>query len=445
MYKLNLVLRILVIVASALFAGWAVYNLPLYAPLMAGVFVFFQVVSLVEFVNGIHERIGYFFESIVNDDFSLTPNRPVKDPILNRLHRNMDKVNAKIRQSILETQEQEQYFRALIEHVHIGILTFDEKGFVVHANSSLLKLLGVEHLSHLKQLQKYDEKLAEVIGQMKFLQQQQLVSLSGKPNRKNLLVKSAPFKSKQRLTLVTVHDIEQHLEEKELESWIKLIRVLTHEIMNGIAPITSLSESLSYIFLEEGVPLPVDKLDGQKIKTVLRGLDVINEQGERLKKLVESFRKITRLPTPNKTNVALKPFLEKSILLSKAGYYEVGVNIDLKMDSETMTVQADDKQLTQVVLNILKNSFEAVQDVPDPKVEVTVADMDSSLEIRIQNNGPEIPKDLIDEIFVPFFTTKEDGSGIGLSLSKQIMRLHGGALKVHSTPSATTFVIVFFG
>ncbi len=442
-YQLKLVIRLFLLITIAGATVWSFYNVHPAITIALGVFTLVMFLNVLFFQNKIHEQINYFFEAILNDDFSLNTYSKYQDPILSRLNSNMTRINDKIKKSIIENQQRDQYFHALIEHINIGVLSYDEKGFVVHANGVVKELLGLSQLTHIKQLEKFNSNVAERIIHMK-TQEQQMIQVPGIEHKQTLLIKSIPFYSQhQQLMLLTIQDIDQQLDEKELDSWLKLIRVLTHEIMNGIAPITSLSQSLAGFFTNEGEPVSKEDLDEDMIEATIRGLSVINDQGEGLIRFVDLYRKLTRLPKPNKKEFKLKPFLENNIILSRAGSYGDAVDIQLKINDSDMKISADEKLLAQVVINIIKNGFEALQGVSQPQIIIeTKINKQNQTEIAIQNNGPEIPEDVMNEIFVPFYTTKEDGSGIGLSLSKQIMRLHGGTLKVHSSNERTTFTLV---
>ena len=447
-FLLNIFIRIMLIVLVAFGAGWTFFSAQyFFISVILLVILIFLVTSLIYYQNSVHERINYFFEAIKNEDFSQAFPFRKNDKIIQQLNKSLNEVNEKFQQIKIVNHQQEQYFRALIEHVNTGILTYDERGFVLHANSSVKKLLGLEQFTHLKQLEKVDTNF---IIALKQIQQhgQKLIPINGKQGRINVSVRASSFKNReQNLTLLSVQDINKELDEKELDSWLRLIRVLTHEIMNSIAPVTSLSESLSSYFQKEGQAISPEEVNEKMIATTIRGLEVIKEQGKGLVTFVESYRKLTRLPKPEKKEIVVHNLLEKILLLNKAENHESGIQIKINMESPDIRISADEKMISQVLLNLVKNARESLSEKPGGKIELLSGySKKGQIEICVKDNGPGIPKELLDEIFVPFFTTRENGSGIGLSLSRQILRLHGGSLNVRSIPEKeTVFCLLFNG
>ncbi|MGQ8337429.1 sensor histidine kinase [Sunxiuqinia sp. A32] len=445
-FTLNIVVRILIVAVVSFGIGWSFFELH---SIVFGIFLCLVnlgvIINLVNYQNSVNERISYFFEAVKNGDFSqLYPN--IKgDKIINKLNQNLNEVNQQIQQIKIESQQQDQYFRAVIEHVGTGILTYDEKGFVIHANSALKKILGMEHFTHLKQLERVDSTLLNSFRQVQE-RDQKLISFSGKQGKVNLAIKANAFKNRERnLVLLSVQDINRELDEKELDSWLKLIRVLTHEIMNSIAPVTSLSESLSSYFQKDGVAISPEEINEKVISTTIRGLEVIKEQGRGLITFVESYRKLTRLPKPEKKRIPVKDLFDKIILLNKVENQNSSIQLNVQIESPDFEIFADEKLISQVLLNLMKNSREALTDKANGQITLIAGrNRNGQHELCVKDNGPGISKELLDEIFVPFFTTRENGSGIGLSLSRQIMRLHGGALLAKSIPGEETVFCMRF-
>ena len=439
-FKLYVLIRLslIILVTSTGCIAYFVYHQSLIA-LSCVPAIIIVIINLILFLNKTNERINYFFEAIINEDFSSTKPFKEKDKYLNMLNVNLNKLNDKLQQTQVDSQKKEHYLRALIDHIGTGILTYNEKGFVLHANSSVKNIFELEQLTHINQLKKVDEKLYTILNKIN-QKEQQLITVSLHNKQANLLIKANQLVSQnENLKLLSIHDIDQELDEKELDSWLKLIRVLTHEIMNSIAPVTSLSDSLSQLYIKDGQPVSTGQISDKVISTTIRGLEVIREQGRGLISFVETYRKLTRLPKPEKSVIDLAEFLERTIILCKAGISDATSNISIIYPPKDLKLLADEKMISQIVINLLKNAIEALSDSVDGKIEIgALINKNDKIEVFVKDNGPGIAPELIDEIFVPFFTTKEKGSGIGLSLSRQIMRLHAGSIKAHSLPGKET-------
>jgi two-component system nitrogen regulation sensor histidine kinase NtrY len=445
-YLLNILFRILLIAAVSFGIGACIFTgQPLLPCIILSLVLIILVVNLIHYQNKINEQINYFFEAVRNEDFSLTYPALKGDKILEKLNRNLNNVNKQIQQIKINNQQQEQYFRALLDHVGTGILTFDEKGFVIHANGYVKRLLGMEQLTHLKQVEKVDIQLANLLRQMQ-QHEQKLVNFNGKNGQTNMLIKATAFKSRdQQLMLLSVQDINQELDEKELDSWLRLIRVLTHEIMNSIAPVTSLSESLSSYYMKDGKMISKEDINEKIIQNTIRGLDIIREQGKGLIHFVELYRRFTRLPKPDKKPIGVASMLERTMMLNQNAFDEKQIEYAVSVKDPALTIMADENLISQVLNNLVKNATEALGEGEGGKIELAAGvNQKNQVEISVKDNGPGIPPAIINEIFVPFFTTRTNGNGIGLSLSRQIMRLHGGSLKVHSVQDKeTVFTMVF--
>ena len=357
----------------------------------------------------------------------------------------MNRVNRQIQHLKIENRQQEQYFQILLEHLATGIITYNDKGFIMHANSSAKKLLSTEVLTHLQQIDRIDKKLYHTILSIKPLERR-LVAINTEQGAIQLSLKATSYgKNDKELVILSIQDIKNELDEKELESWMKLIRVLMHEIMNSITPITSLSESLSNIYINNGQNLPPEKITSKDIATTLQGLNVIKDQGRGLMLFVDSYRKLTRIPEPDKTIFRVAELLSRAQVLYNSLENSGKVDLSVSLSNPDLQIFADQNLISQVLINLLKNALEANENNRDGKIRIQ-AGVDSTQrpEICVIDNGPGISEGSVDEIFVPFFTTKPKGSGIGLSISKQIMQVHGGNLKVRSVPGQETIFCLSF-
>jgi nitrogen fixation/metabolism regulation signal transduction histidine kinase len=403
------------------------------------------VINLVNYLNKTNIKLGYFLESVQNEDSALQFPTDEPDETIRELYQTLGKVNSQIQQLKIDSRQQEQYFQTLLENVATGMLTFNDKGFVLHANSPVKKLLGIHVLTHINQLERVNRGLFQTIRNIKPFEQK-LVSVATEKGVIQLSLKSTSFKVKNSdLILLSIQDIRNELDEKELDSWMKLIRVLMHEIMNSIAPITSLSESIGKYFLRDGRPVLPEEMDEAMIQTTIRGLNVIGEQGNGLMQFVESYRKLTRLSKPENTKFRMTDLFDRMKILYSSLESSEMVKLSVSIHPSDLELYADENQISQVLLNLLKNALQATVNTPEGKIMIEAAiNADRRPEIRIADNGAGIPAEILDQIFVPFFTTRENGSGIGLSLSRQIMQLHGGSLQVKSTPGKETVFSMIF-
>ncbi|HAQ19114.1 MAG TPA: ATP-binding protein [Prolixibacteraceae bacterium] len=369
----------------------------------------------------------------------------ITDKSIREIYQGLNKVNSQIQQLKIEGRQQEQYFQTLLEHVAMGIVTFNSRGFVLHANSAAKKMLGIRVLTHINQLERINRNLFQTVQNIKPFEQR-LVTMSTELGTTDLSIKSTSIRTKNdELMLLSIQDIRNELDEKELDSWMKLIRVLMHEIMNSIAPITSLAESLSKFFTIKDRQVLPEEIDEKIIGMTVHGLNVINEQGKGLMQFVESYRKLTRLPKPNKNSFRVEELINRIKVLYLSLENSDLVILKVSINPPDMELVADEKLISQVLINLTKNALQANEMNPEGKIQITAGfNAEHRPEIRVADNGPGIPDEIIEQIFVPFFTTRENGSGIGLSLSRQIMRLHGGSLQAKSVPGReTVFSLIF--
>jgi signal transduction histidine kinase len=300
-------------------------------------------------------------------------------------------------------------------------------------------------LSNLQQIERKNQKLFQTIISIQPFERR-LLPVNTENGEIQLSLRTTSFKTNdQDLVILSIQDIKNELDEKELESWMKLIRVLMHEIMNSITPITSLSESLFRIFSNGEDPIAPEQLNAKAIATTIQGLSVIKEQGRGLMSFVDSYRKLTRVPDPDKKLFKVADLLNRVKILYNSLENSRTIDLSVSQKNPDLVVFADQNLISQVMVNLLKNALEANEKNPAGKISIiTGLDNNQRPEICVIDDGPGIAEENIEEIFVPFFTTRQNGSGIGLSISKQIMRMHGGNLKVRSVPFRETVFSLSF-
>lgn len=375
-----------------------------------------------------NEKLTYMLDSLDNDDVNFRfRERLFFDISLNRTLNRLRSIYEKRR---TELREQEQYFAHMLENVQTGIVVQEENGRISFYNAYARVLLGMESLSHIRQLRRVSDSLYTA-----FMNVQPGKALKAEyyneSSRIDILLSAsyATIKGKE-VKIISLSNINTQLTENQEESWNKLTRVLTHEIMNTITPIISLSDTLNKCAVD-------DRLDSNYIS----GLETISSSSKGLLSFVESYRSLTRVAAPIRKSFRVSELAERVLQLTAPYTTEAGVETAFVEKTEDVLLWADENQIAQILINLVKNAAQAGA----TRIEIS-ADLDSleNVVIEVTNNGAPISKEGQAEIFVPFYTTKQEGTGIGLSLSRQIMRLHNGTLALtRSDATATTFTLNF--
>ncbi|MGE5420206.1 MAG: sensor histidine kinase [Chloroflexota bacterium] len=444
---ITLIIHVLLIVGFSILLAFVIlkYQSLRYSLLIAAIIAAISA-DLIRHLNRSNRNVKFFFDSVKNDDSTLSFPMDDRSAGLKELNESMNRVNRQIQQLKFRNSQQEQYFGRILDHLATGIMTYDKKGFIHHANSAARNLLLADNLTHLQQLDRLDSRLYLAVKSLKPFERR-LIGINTIHGENQLSLKTTSFGSDEdELMILSVQDIKHELDEKEVDAWMKLIRVLMHEIMNSITPITSLSDSLSSIYRKENSPVTPADLDEKKIATTLQGLKVISEQGKGLMNFVESYRKLTRMPRPDLKPVKIAEIFSRVRTLSDSfGNQKARIIFDMKNTENELL--ADENLISLVLINLIKNATESNENNESAEIRITTGtNKDNQSEICVIDNGPGISEENLDKIFIPFFTTRPNGSGIGLSLSRQIMGAHGGTLKVRSVPwKETVFCMTFRG
>ena len=418
---------VILLVMAAVLAGWLAalghYRLCALCAIMALLFA----AKLVNVYRGIVKKLDFIFTAVRNDDFSYRFVENPKRAGYSVINHSLNRIKEVLDETKFKAAEKEKYFETIMECANVGIMVVLENGTVMKHNSKAISLLGVPMLSHIERVRPLSAQLADTMLSLLPMEQKS-VSLATETGNVNLLLTcSAMVHDGRSLRVISVEDINRELDTQEGLAWEKLTRILTHEIMNSLAPVTSISNTLLHV-----------KEDPQVLQ---QGLETIHATSDRLMQFVDSFREVTRIPPPKKTPFYLATLLNDTRALVDCG--NVSLNIDVT-PQDTM-IYADRVQLQQVFVNLLKNAAEACAlrgGVQWIEVRSHIAP-DEKVCIEVSNSGGAIPADVAENIFTPFFTTKRDGSGIGLAVSKQIIRLHGGTLRLaHNNDEKVTFLIV---
>lgn len=404
-----------------------------------------QSVWLMRFLNKTNRKIAYFFNAIENNDSTMHFPYDSKTPSIRELNSSLNRVNSLLQEAKINIKEQEQYYQTILEEAETGILVLNETGHITLSNKTAKHLLNHQYLTHVQQLQPISENLFRTLKKHQGFDQK-LIEIPNERESVHLTVKASELSIKEtKMLLVVIQNIHKELDGQEVESWQRLIRVLTHEIMNSVAPITSLSETLlQYYQTDKGLVNP-RTITEDKLADTVKALDTINYQGRNLIKFTHSYRTLTKVPEPDKKLLKVGAVFETvRILVSK----EVGVDrISFKtsINPVELEVYADEKLITLVLLNLVKNAIQALAGLENGHIVLSgEKDGLGRVSLSVCDTGPGIFTANLKKIFIPFYTSRKDGSGIGLSLSRHIMKLHQGSIDVKSAPfRATVFSLHF--
>nr|WP_239063502.1 ATP-binding protein [Bacteroides sp. 51] len=401
------------------------------------IFLLLALIGCIIWIIKLHthqvKKVIFLLDALENNDNAIRFPEQAGNQDNRTINQLLNRVAQILQEARAETVRQEKYYELILSFINTGILVLNNKGTVIQKNNELLRLLGLAVFTHVRQLNKVDSLLMERLENAQSGDKFH-VQFSNERGNINLSVRVSDITIRdEHLRIFALNDINSELDEKELDSWIRLIRVLTHEIMNSVTPITSLSDTLLSI---------TENADGE----IRRGLQTISSTGKGLLSFVDSYRKFTRIPTPEPTLFYVKPFVERMVELTKHQNPCDHITFHINITPNDLILYADESLISQVVINLLKNAVQAIGQQTDSYISISAyCNEAEEIFIEISNNGPQIPTDVAEEIFVPFFTTKSDGNGIGLSLSRQIMRQSGGSITlkpVHQSPE-TTFILQF--
>lgn len=373
-------------------------------------------------------RVTFMFNAIDNDDLTFRFRDDEAEADNRMLNTALNRIKEIIVRAKLRAEERERYYQLIMECARTGLVTVNDAGSVYQANGEALRIFGLPRMTHIRQTKTSMPEACRALQEIRTGQRLHVKEMT-EAGEVNLSLTCAEIMLDQkRLRVIAVSDIDDYLAQTQIESWSKLTRILTHEIMNSLAPITSLSDTLLHL----GRPLDAD---------VAQGLETISATSRRLTAFVETFRRFTRIPEPQKAPVEVRGLLERAAALVATP--QVGITVDVQ--PAEMLVYADEGLVSQVVVNLLKNAREAVAAQPDARIDVRARiDEGENIRIDVTDNGKAIPAAVTENIFTPFFTTKADGSGIGLSVSRRIMQLHNGSLRLTSnTDRRVTFTLLF--
>ncbi len=405
----------------------------------------FQVAQLMKVLESSNENIASFLDSIRFDDLSQSFKTDSNDPSIQKLHRELNEALAKLRFSRKEKDSEYQFFKNIVQHVGIGLLTFKRDGSIQIMNIAAKRLLRINKADRIEDLKEVSESLVDTFIKLK-TGGRELLQLKFGDETIQLSVFAIELTLRdEEVKLISMSNIQSELEEKEMEAWQNLVRVLTHEIMNSVTPISSLAG-----IVEEDLKNRMDKhseapLTTEELEDMYLSLQTISKRSAGLIRFVKEFRNLTHIPKPKLAEVQVKELLDELAILHKKELADHGICITVNINPTNLCILADKTMIEQVLINLLKNAIQAFDEQADKRIELSAfANEKGRAVISVKDNGAGIDSEALEKIFIPFFSTKKTGSGIGLSLSKQIMRQHEGNITVKSTlGEGTEFLLRF--
>jgi len=410
---------------------------------LVGLIIIFQIYLLFKYIDKTNRNLAGFLESIRFSEFTRSFKMEGLGSSFDELNKAFNDVIHDFQKVRSEKEEQYQYLQALVKNIDVSIITYQRDGKVDMVNNAFKKLFQIATIKNIKDLTAISPELVTTLLHFE-PGKNCLVKVQEEDDILQLSISGTEFKIHHKsILLVTIKNIQSVLEDQETESWQKLIRVLTHEIMNSITPISSITSSLDLLFKDAEKNKSIS--DMETIEEIHMAIKTIHKRSNGLLHFVNTYRNLTKIPKPNFRIASVKELFDdiKPLMLDEIG--EKPIKLKMAVEPESLEFYADTKLIEQVLINLIKNAIHALQNREKGKIIVRgFLNKRNRVTIQVIDNGQGILKEVLDKIFIPFFTTKPKGSGIGLSLSKQIMRLHGGAIAANSKPEeGTTFILTF--
>ncbi len=402
-----------------------------------------QIGSLIRYVDKTNRDVSRFLRSVQYSDFSQSFSAHGRGKSFAELGTAFTEVMDDFKAAREETEIHHRFLQTVMQHVGIGLLTFQADGEIGLINNAAKRLFRVHHLKNVRALDSFSPALVDALLRMKS-GTRSIVKVVIDEELFELVLFGTEFRLAERMyRLVSVQDIQSELEEREIEAWQKLTRVLTHEIMNSITPIASLAGTAAAL-LDGDVQIE-DEPSVEIIDDVQSAVQTIERRSQGLLRFVQAYRSLTRIPRPDLKIFPVQDLVDGVVELFSSEISSMQIHLDIVIDPPGLALTADPELIEQVLINVVKNAIQSLSGRDDPRLSLqALIDPRGKTVIRVTDNGPGIEPEAMEKIFVPFFTTKPQGSGIGLSLSRQIMRQHGGTMSVRSNPSDFTTITLRF-
>lgn len=415
-FRFQIILRVIILTAFISVFAWCIVEELYLRSIYLGIGVIIILIEFFWYVDRFNRDVKMFMLGLLQSDFTTHYQRPGKGKSFDELYTTLNEISAAFQTISAEKETQHRYLEMLVEHIRVGVLSFDNEGNVNIANQALKNLLGVNVISNTKTFRSIDETFGHTIEEIR-TGETKLIKVNINNDLLQLSLHASEMKLQDRhYKLISIQNIRNELDNREMEAWQKLIRVLSHEIMNSVAPITSLSSTL------HGLVRNKNRNNGI-FDTLDKGLEAIKLRSEGLYNFTQAYKKLTGIPRLSLKHVNLDDIFSRVQLLMENKAKENNISLFLGTADHQVTI--DPELIEQVLINLILNAIEATKNTKDARIQLTCTpNGNSTVTIRVADNGEGMDEQTAEKIFIPFFTTRKEGSGIGLAITKQILQLH---------------------
>jgi len=448
-FQINLIVRIIALTATIaasvyLFLNTSSMALPI---LLTGV-ALIQVNALIRYVTKTNRDLARFFQSIRYADFSQSFTDEGRGKIYGELTQTLNDIIKAFQRERIEKEEHYLYLQTVVDHIGIALISFDHNGHISLINRAAKRLLKVPRLGNIHALEQVSPPLVQTLLNLR-PGHRDLVKIEINNEPMQLAVHATEIRMHgHAYTLASIHNIQSELEKKELEAWQNLIRVLTHEIMNSVTPIASLASTLHELLPSGEAKLKAEDGDGlssEELSDFRSGIQTIQQRSQGLLHFVDSYRNLTRIPKPDFQIFPIADLFARVDRLMSEQLAKNSIELSTSIDPASLELTADMGLIEQVIINLILNAIQALDSRPSPRIDLAASlNKSGRIIVDVVDNGQGILEDVQEKVFIPFFSTRKQGTGIGLALCREIMRLHGGSIGVRSEPDIETVFTLRF-
>ena len=395
-----------------------------------------ETTIMIWYLTRIRRDLLKLINALSNDDPTMQFSRVRNDPYFSEIHKGFNELIRDFRLVRLDKEAEQRFFEATVNHVKFGLVAYDQDGNVEMVNDSFLDLFKLNRIENIDALKAKSADLPSMLEKLNLLSESlQKIKIDGHPYHLIFLTSRFRIKGKD-ITLVSVRDISREIDQNELEAWQKLMRILRHEILNSLSPIKLLATNLS--------EMTITNLSEEEVDDMKTGLETIHRRATGLSNFLDAYSNLYRVPELELETIRAKELLQRISTLHKDHFEKEKIDCRVALSDESICIKMDERMIEQVLINLVKNAMEALHTSTDPVLTLSARENGNETILAVTDNGPGIPEDQLEHIFIPFYSTKEAGSGVGLSFSQHIMRMHKGRIHVRSRQDEGTEIQLVF-